>query len=325
MRHTFCLASFACVSLALLVGCGTTQTRGDSSRPDASRAAQPANSPTAALVANKPLSTAALTPALFEAAGAVVLEEAALDVLLEDALANASITLDAQRIEAEQTMLLEQIARESQVSADDATRLLAQLRAARGLGAVRFASQLRRTAALRALVQQNALVTPEQIEQERAILNSQRLRVRLIVTASQNSAQEARNELLSVQALQDRIARAAMIAQRISTDASAASGGLIESMSTADPAVPAALRTSLASLQAGEVSPVIALDRGFALGLVEAQLPMQQYTLEEATQRATTRVERIAMDALASRILASANITPLDQSLTWSWNAANQR
>lgn len=254
-----------------------------------------------------------------ELAGAQALEEAALDRLLVDALANAGLSISQDAIAAEEKLLLLSIASETGASADDASRLLTQLRARRGLGPTRYPAQLRRTASLRALVQSSAAPTQGQIEQELAIANGQRVRARLIISPSQQAVQAARSEVTGVANPADRSARFAVLAQRISTDASADRGGLIDSLSLTDPAVPSALRSTLPGLLGGDCSSVIALEKGFALVLVEEVLAPASLTREQATLRAQTRLQRVAMDRLAKQLLGASTISPLESGLAWSW------
>lgn len=272
-----------------------------------------------ALLNSRPLPQSQLLPALFELAGAQALEEASLDVLLEQQLAQAGLALASDWQAREEELLLASIASEANTTPDEAARLLAQVRARRGLGPVRYVAQLRRTASLRTLVAVEAAPTPEQVQQELSILTSDRARIRLLVAPSQQAVQAARDETLLEQSPAARAARLSTLAQRLSTDPSASAGGLVDGLSLADPAVPSGLRAALSQLAQGEVSPVLALDTGFAIALLESRTPSPNATSEQAQARATLRLQRIAMDRLAQRLLAGASIAPLDASLLWSW------
>jgi DNA topoisomerase-6 subunit A len=64
--------------------------------------------------------------------------------------------------------------------------------------------------------------------------------------------------------------------------------------------VPEAIRQSLATLQPGDLSPVLVTGRGFALVLMEARTPApRQLTAEQVDQRVRSRLERLAMERLA--------------------------
>lgn len=323
------LACVAPVALAFVLchagGCaapGTGPSRPGAGNPTTQGPAT--RVPTPALLNSQPLAQAALLPALFELAGPQALEEAALDALLEQQLSVAGMPLPADWQAQEESLLLASIATEASISPDDASRLLTQVRARRALGPARYLAQLRRTAMLRALVAQDAAPTQADVSRELALLQSDRARIRLLVVPSQAQAQSAREQVLMDQDPLGRAARLSVLAQRSSTDPSASAGGLIEGVSAEDPAVPLALRTALAQLAPGEVSRVLALDAGFAIALLEARTPAnpsqgQKTSQEQAQARATLRLQRIAMDRLAQRLLAAANITPLDASLLWSW------
>jgi hypothetical protein len=186
---------------------------------------------------------------------------------------------------------------------------------------VRYNALLKRNATLRALVAATAVPTQEQIDQELALATGPRYRVRIITSSSQSAVAQVREQVLA----QPESARAAAfgnLATSVSTDASAARGGLIDGISPADPAVPGVIRSTLGTLAPNDVSAVLVLDAGFAVMLMEASVsPLESdvpATRERVAQRVTLRMQRLAMDRLAREVLAGANITVLDGSLGWS-------
>lgn len=274
-----------------------------------------------ALAGREAITFAELATPMAEIAGAQVLEEVALDRLLAQRTQQAGVTVTQQQIAAEQGLFVRTMADEAGLPERDAAVALERVRASRGLGPVRYNALLARNATLRALVAADAVPTQEQINQELALATGPRYRVRIITSSSQSAVAQAREQVL-VQAPASRSATFGNLATSVSADASAAQGGLLESVSPADPAVPGVIRSTLATLAPGEVSPVLVLDAGFAILLMEsAAAPREvdsEATRERVTQRVTLRLQRLAMDRLARELLAGANITALDSSLGWS-------
>ncbi|MEO0716056.1 MAG: hypothetical protein AAFY58_03590, partial [Planctomycetota bacterium] len=107
-----------------------------------------------------------------------------------------------------------------------------------------------------------------------------------------------------------------------STDQSAAAGGLIEPISTVDPAYPRAIGQAVARLSTGSLSPVVALPDAYALIFVEQQIPPTGRSLSQTQsdleRDLRARRERLAMERLATQLLDNASITVLDPSLEWT-------
>jgi parvulin-like peptidyl-prolyl isomerase len=145
----------------------------------------------------------------------------------------------------------------------------------------------------------------------------------VIVMATQREAGELREALEG--ATGDRSLRFADAAARSSIDSSAARGGLLDPISPLDPTYPAAVGRAFEELGPGEISPVLAVDRGFALVLLEERLPgrdVPRETVEEQLRaEVRLRLERLAMDDLAARLLRGASITVFDRGLERAWRA----
>jgi hypothetical protein len=274
----------------------------------------------ASVVDGRSLSLETLAARALEAAGGVVLEEAALDELLAANLSAEGITLPADATASERAKLFARIADEAGVAEEQAGSLVDRFRAARGLGPRRFDALLTRNAALRLLVQRGGLVDASRVS---ALVEAEfmgRARARIIVTRTAADAAKTRGDISAAPA-GERSSRFAGAAYAMSVDPSSARGGVFGPVSHGDPSIPAAVRPSL-SLPPGELSPVIALDDGFAIVLVEEQLEAAARTEAseaKARAKATARVEREAMDALAARLLAEARITVMDEHLRWAW------
>jgi hypothetical protein len=278
-----------------------------------------------AIVKGEPVAWADLDRMMAEAAGGQVLEEVVLDRMLDRRAAQAGVTITAADIAAERRALVEAITRSAETSEDDAERLLANVRRSRGLGEVRFAHLLERNARLRKLIPPVS-VSDDEVRQAFDIRHGPRFRTRVIVAASDRAAAEIRGELDQAPAnLDDRSMFFATIAARKSTDPSAERGGMLEPISPADPAYPASLRAAVQRMEVGAISPVLGVDRGYAIALLEERIPADtvDFASEAEPIRAQVRVrrERLAMDALASDLLHEAEVRVTDPSLGWSWRA----
>lgn len=305
---------------ALLCGCGGSP---HAKIPSDTRPTSPAIAKTgapAALVDGVAIDGATLAASALEAAGAVTFEEAALDALIAKELASEGLSVPDEATNAERLRLFARIAEEAGVNEEQAGTLVDRFRAVRGLGPRRFDAMLRRNAALRLLVARAGLIDGAAVAALSEAELGPRATARLIVTRTAAEASRLRAEIETAPAA-DRAAKFSQAAFTHSIDPSSARGGLFGPVSHADVTVPAPLRSSLA-LPAGELSPVISIEQGFALLLIESQVAAAARTdaaVEAARAKATARVEREAMDALAARLLAEARITVMDEHLRWAW------
>lgn len=290
------------------------------------RSSQPAAAPpnerrTPVLLNNRPIGWEDLQPSLAEAAGAIVLQEVILDRLLDAELRLRGVEIGPDLVARERQLLLETIVQEARASAEDAERLLAGVRRSRGLGEQRFGQLLLRNARLRALVAPEIEIDREEIDREFLIRHGPRTRARVIMTATQRQAIETRSRLAGeTENLKIRFAEAAAT---VSIDPSSERGGIVDPISPADPSYPSSIRRTLEHLLPGELSPVVAVDQGFALLLVEEKLPGDGVELKQVEDRIRTdlrrREERLAMDVQARRMLREADVTIMDRSLDWAW------
>jgi foldase protein PrsA len=339
------LASALLAATTLLAACGETRTTREADRTvtqglDASERyiesqPGPPSPPDSGAIADKtrpiavvdgrPITFDAIRPALIEAGGGAVLEEAVLDELLQREAERRELKITRAQIEAERELLAQTLTG-SGAAADptEAGRLLAQVRAARGLGDVRFNALLRRNATLRALVAADVRITDSALDQAYAMSFGARFRARLITTAAAADATKLAQEVRAG-------ADFSSLAAERSTDASAARGGLLEPISPLDPAYPAAIRSTLRSLKPGEVSDPIALDSGFAiLQLIEEvpapqAAPDREAALPELERRVRTEQERLLMNQLVRRLLDSARVSITDRNLERAWRARTKR
>jgi hypothetical protein len=308
-----------------------------------------------ALIQGAPIAASDLMPRLEEAGGSVVLEEMTLSRLLDKAIADSGIAVPQHDIDAEQQLFVQTMAEEAKLTPEQAQAMLNDIRKSRGLGPTRFADLLARNAKLRALVRPDVEVSAEEVEQSLAAEFGPKARIRIITAPTERAVAEVRAEITkdftpllpreapavgpalpegpkdpmltsSEFAMTDAPAvslRFAQAALEHSTDPSAPRGGLIAAISPVDPGLPLSARRALAQMKPGELSGVLTTDRGAMLllyeSLTEAQGTPTPQDRAHAEARVRSRKERIAMDRLARQLLGTANVSPLDQSLRWSW------
>ncbi|MCX5688445.1 MAG: hypothetical protein NTV94_01405 [Planctomycetota bacterium] len=309
------------LACTVLGACATQQASSSVEHPAGTTTPAAATAATAITVDGERIATSTLSAAALEAAGAVVVEEAALDSLLASEMARAGITIGDTQIDHERQLLFERISAEAQVGEEQAGLLIDRFRRARGLGPIRFAAMLRRNAQLRTLVQEQAAGWDESIRQ---IVNAElgpKALARLIVLASPADAAAIRSQIESLPA-SERSGQFAKIAVERSRDPSSARGGLFGPVAHSEASVPASIREHLGE-PAGSLSPVVAIDSGMAIVLIEEQIapaPATDAGAAIATRKARSRLEREAMDKLASQLLAQARINVLDNAARWSWD-----
>lgn len=276
-----------------------------------------------ALVDGSPVTWSELRPLLTEAAGGLVLEEIALERLLTREFVRYGLTLDNADIARERRLLIETLG-EAAVTESERDAILRDIRRTRGLGDARFAGLMRRNAMLRKLVADDVQITDSTIEQAHQLRYGPRIPARIITTATTEQAMEALSRLRSGEAFGE-------VAARLSTDPSAARGGIIEPVNPSDPAYPQAFRAALSRAPVGTYTPAIALEQGFAIllregdGAPEGGVPPID-TVREALERdVRMRQERLLMSALARQLIESARISVTDPSIDRSWRERTRR
>lgn len=279
----------------------------------------------AARVDNEPVPWSALRPQLEEAAGGTVLRDLALDLAIGAECEARKIKVARAEVDAEQSLLMQTVERDTAAQPAEALSMLDSIRRGRGLGEVRFRALLERNARLRALVRDSINVTDSEVEQASLIRYGPRYRIRVIVVATQHVAADLRAELVKASALDVAFARAALLK---STDPSAVRGGLTDPISPVDQVYPEAIRKALATLEPNTITPVIGIDSGFAICMLDSRVPESerpQGSNDAIRDEIKRRKERLAMEDLARRLLARVNVAPLDSELAWSWETITRQ
>ena len=316
MRPTALLAATLCAS------CGTVTERPDTGPAPAPTPAMrtvPAPTP----VTQRPPATwkgeviewTELQPILCERAGAVALEEVMLDRQLARLLADRGLKLDEARIDRERTELLETLSPD----AERAARLLTDLRAVQGLGEQRWQALLRRNASARLLVQEQVKVTPDSIDASLDAAYGAKRRCRVIALADLKACAEARRRIDGGEPFGE-------IAVALSTDPSAARGGMVNPVSRFDTSWPAAFRQAVWAATPGTVTAPVLVGDTYVIARVEEELPAtppkDAAAARAMAERDTRRAqERVQMETLVAGLRqAQRDATVLDERLKDAWS-----
>lgn len=321
MKH-----AFACLGALLIMSAGCRDaSRGDDLLAD-QMPARPRGLVTTsddgrplALVNGQPVTMAHLNAALLEIGGGEALSEHALDLMLADEARRRGVHVTTEDVAAERRHFLDSLRDAGIADAEqDAESMLATVRRTRGLGPARFEALLRRTAMLRALIQDDVVVTDEMVALAHEIQHGEKRRVRVLATHTLADAQAALAAIAAGATFGE-------AAARLSIDPSAARGGLVEPISPADPSYPEALRAAMKRLRVGEISQPLVVDDGFVVIQLEGVDPPTGLSLDETREAVARRVrrqqERSLMAELADRLRRRAQITTLDPHLRYSSEA----
>lgn len=305
------------LALLSLPGCRAGTPAGQASTPPAGQ-----NSPvtqesrTVGYINGRAVSQSELYRVMAPQVGGEALAEVALDRMIDQRLSDRGVVLTDESIQAERQILLLGLSDDE----DLAAQLLAEMRERRGLDDERFARLLRRNAGLRALVAGEVEVTDAATRLAHQQAYGPRYRVRLIVTETMDQARQARRQVIDNGGFSD-------AAVRYSIDPSRAQGGLLSPISPADPTYPKAIRDALPRLSMDDpttrLSPILAIDSGFAIIGLEEVIPARDVAYEsvEADLRRGVRLqlERVRMQQLARSMLEQANVVVLDPLLQPGW------
>jgi len=321
---TVCLSGMLC-AVILAAGCGTTPplaNAGAKDRADVRAADSPQGSPSAstadasmrpaAMLSGEAISWDELRPRLLESAGGQALEELVLESALRGELRAQGLVVDDAAVERESQIALDAIAPDPARAA----QLLAALRDAQSLGAVRWRALLWRNAALRALAQREVRLSDEAVRQAFDAAHGVRRVCRIIVVPDMASAERVQARLATGEPFGE-------VAFIESSDASAARGGLLPPISRSDPSFPAAFREVLFATDVGGRSHPVLLEGGYAVVEVRSEVASDgsdPRATRDADERAARRaLERVEMDRLARMLLRRSKPTVFDDALQESW------
>jgi parvulin-like peptidyl-prolyl isomerase len=269
----------------------------------------------AAMLDGRSITWGELRPILNDLAGAQALREYVLDQKISRAVQDAGITITADDLAAERKILLESLSDDP----NTAIRLLDELRARQNLGRARFEAQLRRNAGLRAMVKGEVKITDDAIRSMHDLVHGPRRQARLMLLPDLSTAQDAINLVNSGVSFAD-------VAVEMSTDVSAARGGLLEPISLSNPNYPEALRQTIFSLNTGQMSGPVLVNDKYAVVLLTKRMAADGTTIDDARPALERLVrlsqERLLMDQLMRRIVLDSAVTVFDEELNESWRRA---
>lgn len=322
------LVAVCCMAtVSVLVGCaasaGSTGAVGDrrlAASPDR-----------AALIDGTLVTRDDLWPLLAERGGAAGLEALALDRAVAREAQRLGVEVGDEDIRAERA-IVERALVDVGLS-DRRARGLAveEARARRGWGPQWFESLLRRNALARKITEDQVLQpTDAQLRRLHESLHGPRREVRVIVMASERAVGRHRADVQGQldRSLEFGVARFIQLAIDHSSDVSSGRGGLLDPVGRVDATYPDAFRAAVFETEPGQLTPVIALDEGFAFALVIDERPSDGITLEAARpdllERLELDAEQQAMAALYERLRSRLRVEPMDDSLDWSWSAVRR-
>ncbi len=308
--------------LLIPVSCGTV-TQGPAPVPIVTPVTAAPAAPVAATPPSRPpvmwkgevIEWSELQPLLSERAGAVVLEEALLDRQLARLVQERGRKVEETQLKAERDELLRSLSPDP----ERAERLLSELRAVQGLGERRWQALLRRNASARMLVQDQVKVTPEALEAALDATYGAKRRCRVMALPDLKACAEAKRRL-------DAGTPFGEVAVALSTDLSAARGGMVNPVSRLDPTWPAAFRQTLWALSPGATSAPVLVGDAYVIVRFEeetpAVAPADATAARTGAEREARRAqERVQMEALVSGLRPShRDAVIFDESLRDAWS-----
>ena len=166
----------------------------------------------------------------------------------------------------------------------------------------------------RALIAGDVALSESAIDRAHDLRYGTRYEARLIVTPTPALGAEAARRLRAGEDFDD-------VAHALSTDPSAIAGGRIPPVHPADLSWPAAVRSSLSSIESGDLTPLIAVDNGYALLRLERAFTPPPSGLSADEERSVARrdarleAERLLMAGLANDLLGIADVEIRDAAL----------
>ncbi|MDA1007506.1 MAG: peptidylprolyl isomerase [Planctomycetota bacterium] len=263
-----------------------------------------------AMVNGETISAAMIEERLVERAGIEMLDELILETALHQELARTGIVLSHDAVANEEAALRAML--EQSVLGGDPETLILEMRAMRHLGTVRWNAFLWRSAALRALIQNETKVPAGLVEQLHDAQHGERRVVRVI-------AVQLADDLVDVRAALARGDSFESAATAYSIDPSASRGGLAGVVSRQDPAWPAAFREATFATAIGAISDPVLLSGAVIIIRPESAIAKDDVSIETIRPslelEALRHTQRAAMESRARALVEGARVTVLDRRL----------
>lgn len=267
-----------------------------------------------------------LWPLLAERAGAAGLEAIALDRAVGREARRAGVSVTEEDIRDERAIVERALVGTGLTDRQQRGRVVAEARARRGWGPTWFGSLLRRNALARKLtIGQVGEPSEADIARLYEVLHGARREVRVLVMASERDVARYRREVAAAltHSRATGEARFMMLAAEHSSDVSSSRGGLLDPVGRFDATYPDAFREAVFETAVGELTPVVALDEGFAVAYIVGERVGDGAVLgavrEDLVERLRLDAQQRAMAGLFERLRSTMRVEPLDDSLQWSW------
>lgn len=271
-----------------------------------------------ALVNGRPINRADLVSALIESHGLTLLQQLILLDLARAESKQRSLSVSAADVEQEFERSLDQIAREANLTAGEATRenklrALSALLEQRSLSMAEYRLTIERNAHLRRCIQQEIKIEEPTLREEFARTRGERVVVRHIQVADLRRLNPIIDEL-------NRGGDFAAVAQRVSENReTAVNGGLMEPFTFGDSRIPPTLREAAFGLKPGEVSSAIRTGEYCHVLKLEQRLPPENVKFEDVRAEVEAamreRVELGEMTRLMERLYRAAKIRVIEKPL----------
>lgn len=240
--------------------------------PPASRPA--ASQPVMAVVAGRPIFMSEMNDLLVRAHGLPVAFQLVTDEVVRQAAQAKDLTADPNEVQAESDRTLADLLPQS-TAPDQRQHLLADLLKQRGLSPKQWQLAMTRNVLLRKLAEPRVTVTDNDLSEEFARQFGRKVEVRHIQTDSLPAAQK-------VLTLLNDGADFADLARRLSTNPSAAEGGLLPLIAEHSVLVPPGLRdAALALTQVGELSKPVQVEMAYHVLRLEKVHPPQDVRFDD--------------------------------------------
>ena len=261
-------------------------------------------SPIVATINNSTIRQEDLWTALMECSGQEILDDLILTTALENELATNGFEVSQTDLRYEEDILL---SLSSRTNEDSINKILQD----RGIGPERKSQLLWRNAALRKLTSEID-VGDEAVKRMYSIVHGPKYPARIIVLTTLGEANETIVRLQDGETFSN-------VALEVSIDPSASLGGLVNPISTSDPAWPSTIREAISTAKVNEFSePIFIGDRWVLLTVTGApSTPTAVFEdVENEMRRLTTLAqERFQMEKIAQKVIEKVNVRIFDQHL----------
>lgn len=265
-----------------------------------------------AIVNGKPIDRGRLVDMVFRNYAMPLFEQVVLLELAKQRAASEGIVVTEEDVEAEYRIALERIGSPLPTTQEDtfdpvrSRQLLNEFLTSKNIPREQYMLSVERNAYLRKVVEKELVVPVEEVQRGFELYYGARAQVRHIQLANPAEAAKVRKALADGMSFED-------AAKKFSLNATTGkNGGLLEPMAKGDPELPALLVETAFSLEPGQVSPVVLIDRWYHLLKLERLFAATQVDFVDVEHHVRERVrDRMILDrrnALARDLLDQANI-----------------